>query len=303
MQTDSVSRCGRHRLGCARSGHRVLARQARARRGARRQVRPRVADVAARRRARAEGAGRRRARRAGDPRRRRAARLRRAHRQAARRRRQRQRQDRAHRGRRRAAAGGDPPRRRARGARSSRSRRDEATARTRRGCNAGDALAISYAADRRLHGGARRPCRAAFVRGAAATSAATALGQHRGHRLRARRRSASTGVETSGGADRGARSSSTPPARGRALIGRLAGQKIPLFPARHQLCITEPLSEVVATHPTVRVMDARFYVRPCRGGLMFGAYEPDPLMVDPAQAAARLPGRRPRVGHGAARGA
>ena len=24
-------------------------------------------------------------------------------------------------------------------------------------------------------------------------------------------------------------------------------------------------------------MDARVYVRPCRGGLMFGAYEPDPL--------------------------
>jgi len=67
------------------------------------------------------------------------------------------------------------------------------------------------------------------------------------------------------------------------LIGRLAGQKIPLYPARHQLCITEPLSEVEATHPTVRVMDTRFYARPCRGGLMYGGYEPDPLMVDPGQ--------------------
>ena len=27
-------------------------------------------------------------------------------------------------------------------------------------------------------------------------------------------------------------------------------------------------------------MDARVYVRPCRGGLMFGAYEPDPPMLD-----------------------
>jgi glycine/D-amino acid oxidase-like deaminating enzyme len=71
------------------------------------------------------------------------------------------------------------------------------------------------------------------------------------------------------------------------ILGQLADFRIPLFPARHQLCITEPLSEVVPTHPTVRVMDARVYVRPCRGGLMFGAYEPDPLMVDPAQ---RAPG-------------
>jgi glycine/D-amino acid oxidase-like deaminating enzyme len=70
-------------------------------------------------------------------------------------------------------------------------------------------------------------------------------------------------------------------------LGRLADIKIPLFPARHQLCITEPLSEVVPTHPTVRVMDARVYVRPCRGGLMFGAYEPDPLMLEPGE---RAPG-------------
>jgi glycine/D-amino acid oxidase-like deaminating enzyme len=71
------------------------------------------------------------------------------------------------------------------------------------------------------------------------------------------------------------------------IVGRFAGPRIPLFPARHQLCITEPLAEVSPTQPTVRVMDARVYVRPCRGGLMFGAYEPDPLMVDPAQ---RAPG-------------
>jgi glycine/D-amino acid oxidase-like deaminating enzyme len=67
------------------------------------------------------------------------------------------------------------------------------------------------------------------------------------------------------------------------IVGRSAGVSIPLYPARHQLCITEPLAEVRPTHPTVRVMDARVYVRPCGGGLMFGAYEPDPLMVDPAR--------------------
>ncbi len=71
------------------------------------------------------------------------------------------------------------------------------------------------------------------------------------------------------------------------IVGRQAGVSIPLYPARHQLAITEPLAEVEPTHPTVRIMDARAYARPCRGGLMFGAYEPDPLMVDPAQ---RAPG-------------
>jgi glycine/D-amino acid oxidase-like deaminating enzyme len=67
------------------------------------------------------------------------------------------------------------------------------------------------------------------------------------------------------------------------IIGGLAGANIPLYPARHQLCITERLDDVSPTDPTVRVMDARVYVRPCRGGLMFGAYEPDPMMVDPAK--------------------
>ena len=40
-------------------------------------------------------------------------------------------------------------------------------------------------------------------------------------------------------------------------IGELIGRVIPLWPVRHQLCITEPLAEVEATHPAVRVMDAK----------------------------------------------
>ena len=54
-----------------------------------------------------------------------------------------------------------------------------------------------------------------------------------------------------------------------------------LWPVRHQLFITEPLTEVDPQHATVRVMDAKVYVRPAGGGLMFGAYEPDPLVLDP----------------------
>jgi glycine/D-amino acid oxidase-like deaminating enzyme len=66
-------------------------------------------------------------------------------------------------------------------------------------------------------------------------------------------------------------------------VGELVGRAIPLWPVRHQLCITEPLADVDPNHPTVRVMDAKVYVRPASGGLMFGAYEPDPLVLDPRE--------------------
>lgn len=66
-------------------------------------------------------------------------------------------------------------------------------------------------------------------------------------------------------------------------IGELVGRVIPLWPVRHQLCITEPLAEAEPHHPAVRVMDAKVYVRPAGGGLMLGAYEPDPLVLDPRE--------------------
>jgi glycine/D-amino acid oxidase-like deaminating enzyme len=66
-------------------------------------------------------------------------------------------------------------------------------------------------------------------------------------------------------------------------IGDRINYVIPLWPVRHQLCITEPLDSVSPTHPTARVMDAKVYVRPCRGGLMFGAYEGNPLVADPRE--------------------
>ena len=64
------------------------------------------------------------------------------------------------------------------------------------------------------------------------------------------------------------------------MIGDLVGRVIPLWPVRAQLFITEPLAEVEERHATVRVMDAKVYVRPAGGGLLFGAYEPDPVDVD-----------------------
>jgi glycine/D-amino acid oxidase-like deaminating enzyme len=62
----------------------------------------------------------------------------------------------------------------------------------------------------------------------------------------------------------------------------MVGLDLPAVPVRHQLYVTEPIASVRADMPIVRVVDANVYVRPERGGLMVGGYEPDPIAVDPA---------------------
>jgi 4-methylaminobutanoate oxidase (formaldehyde-forming) len=47
------------------------------------------------------------------------------------------------------------------------------------------------------------------------------------------------------------------------------------------LLITGPEPEIGAADPIVRVVDAAVYLRPSRGGLMFGGFETDPLPFDP----------------------
>ncbi|MCX6050656.1 MAG: FAD-dependent oxidoreductase [Chloroflexi bacterium] len=64
------------------------------------------------------------------------------------------------------------------------------------------------------------------------------------------------------------------------VVGAMAGINVPLVPTRHQLYITQPLPGIQATQSIVRVLDFNVYVRPERGGLMMGGYEPDPLQVD-----------------------
>jgi glycine/D-amino acid oxidase-like deaminating enzyme len=64
-------------------------------------------------------------------------------------------------------------------------------------------------------------------------------------------------------------------------VAELAGARVPVAPVRHQLLITAPLAQVDPADPIVRVVDAAVYLRPARGGLMFGGFEPDPLPVDP----------------------
>ncbi len=64
-------------------------------------------------------------------------------------------------------------------------------------------------------------------------------------------------------------------------VGELAGAAVAVAPVRHQLLITEPSAGIRPADPIVRVVDAAAYFRPARGGLMVGAFEPDPLPLDP----------------------
>ena len=64
-------------------------------------------------------------------------------------------------------------------------------------------------------------------------------------------------------------------------VAELGGGQVAIAPVRHQLLITEPTDQVAVTDPIVRVVDAAVYLRPARGGLMIGGFEPDPLPVDP----------------------
>jgi glycine/D-amino acid oxidase-like deaminating enzyme len=64
------------------------------------------------------------------------------------------------------------------------------------------------------------------------------------------------------------------------LVAEMTGIRVPIVPTRHQLYITRPIDGVTAEQPIVRVLDVNVYVRPERGGLMLGGYEPDPVQVD-----------------------
>jgi len=64
-------------------------------------------------------------------------------------------------------------------------------------------------------------------------------------------------------------------------VAGLAGARVPVAPVRHQLLITEPTAHVDPADAIVRVVDAAVYLRPARGGLMAGGFEPGPLPVDP----------------------
>jgi glycine/D-amino acid oxidase-like deaminating enzyme len=64
-------------------------------------------------------------------------------------------------------------------------------------------------------------------------------------------------------------------------VAGLAGAQIPVATVRHQLLITAPCADFDPAGPITRVVDSAIYLRPARGGLMIGGFEPDPLAVDP----------------------
>lgn len=65
------------------------------------------------------------------------------------------------------------------------------------------------------------------------------------------------------------------------IVGNMAGTDVKLVSMRHQLGITAPLPDIQPDMPILRVTDASAYIRPARGGLMYGIFEPDPLPFGP----------------------
>jgi glycine/D-amino acid oxidase-like deaminating enzyme len=65
-----------------------------------------------------------------------------------------------------------------------------------------------------------------------------------------------------------------------AVVARLLNVCLPVVPVRHQLCVTKELPGITNEHSIVRVVESNVYLRPDRGGLMFGGYEPSPLILD-----------------------
>ena len=64
------------------------------------------------------------------------------------------------------------------------------------------------------------------------------------------------------------------------IVGRMAGVDVPVQPVRHHLRITSPVAGIDAKQPVVRLIDAATYLRPARGGVMYGGFEQDPLALD-----------------------
>ncbi|MBA3416030.1 MAG: FAD-binding oxidoreductase [Chloroflexia bacterium] len=65
------------------------------------------------------------------------------------------------------------------------------------------------------------------------------------------------------------------------LVGAQAGVAVPVASVRHELAITDPIAGIAPDLPIARIIDASAYLRPARGGLMVGGFEPDPLPFAP----------------------
>jgi sarcosine dehydrogenase len=64
------------------------------------------------------------------------------------------------------------------------------------------------------------------------------------------------------------------------VLAKTAGFVTPMQPIRHQRATTVPVEGIPEHHPVVRVTDASCYMRPERGGYLYGFFEPNPTSYD-----------------------
>lgn len=65
------------------------------------------------------------------------------------------------------------------------------------------------------------------------------------------------------------------------MLGQTANTEVAMAPVRHQLAISLPVAGIAAAEPILRLIDVSAYLRPCRGGLMYGGFEADPAVIAP----------------------
>ena len=65
-----------------------------------------------------------------------------------------------------------------------------------------------------------------------------------------------------------------------ASIAKEVGTTTAVQPIRHQRARTEPTTDIPDHHPVVRVPDLSCYVRPEKGGFLYGYFEPNPVSID-----------------------
>jgi glycine/D-amino acid oxidase-like deaminating enzyme len=64
------------------------------------------------------------------------------------------------------------------------------------------------------------------------------------------------------------------------VVVKTAGYELAMQPIRHQRVTTVPVAGIPDHHPVVRVTDASCYLRPEKGGYLYGFFEPHPTSYD-----------------------
>jgi len=65
-----------------------------------------------------------------------------------------------------------------------------------------------------------------------------------------------------------------------AALAKKVGTTVAVQPIRHQRVCTVPTSGIPEFHPVVRVTDVSCYLRPEKGGYLYGCFEPEPVSID-----------------------